>query len=430
MSRIVLLLLAGLLLVACFAGSLQLLRIDERLRRARGRRLTAIAPYSRVKSIIPVSAVLSLSLPTASLGRSLRRCIGMDPNRPDPYPLSPWLVLPLAVLPGWAVRWLLHGLLGPVAWLLLPVCWIICVRSVYRGSDAKRTATLLKQFPDALGTIARAVRVGIPIAEAMRAVARDAAEPTAGEFARVHDQVTIGTPLEDALRKLAVRSRLPEYRFFATALSLQSQTGGGLTETLDNLADVIRKRVALESPRLRACVGSPDEFGRAGSATGAVRLSVGGAKSGIHRPTIPRRSGAEPVRHCGRMAELGVAGHARADPQEPVMTPLLPTAAAFSLLASAGSLLLLRALRRHDRLAARLLAVRLGVTAPIQLSRGGNGPLKLVATIGTALARSGLLSTGTPAQLEQTLTGIDPVRWTVCGLAAYVSVGAASLSAS
>ena len=38
-----------------------------------------------------------------------------------------------------------------------------------------------------------------------------------------------------------------EYRFFATALGLQSQTGGGLTETLENLADVIRKRVALKA---------------------------------------------------------------------------------------------------------------------------------------------------------------------------------------
>jgi len=246
-SHIALVLFAGLLLTACFAGSLLLLRVDERLRRANGRRLAAIAPYSRSPFIIPALAVLPLSLPTASLGRTLRRCIGMDPSRPDPYPLSPWLVLPLAVLPGWIVRWLMHGLLGPIAWLLLPVCWIFCVRSVYRGSDAKRTATLLKQFPDALGTIARAVRVGIPIAEAMRAVARDAAEPTAGEFARVHDQVTIGTSLEEALRKLAARSRLPEYRFFATALSLQSQTGGGLTETLDSLADVIRKRVALKA---------------------------------------------------------------------------------------------------------------------------------------------------------------------------------------
>jgi tight adherence protein B len=43
---------------------------------------------------------------------------------------------------------------------------------------------------------------------------------------------------------MAERNNLPEYRFFATALSLQSQTGGGLTETLENLADTIRKRVA------------------------------------------------------------------------------------------------------------------------------------------------------------------------------------------
>ena len=43
------------------------------------------------------------------------------------------------------------------------------------------------------------------------------------------------------------RSGLGEYRFFATAISLQAQTGGGLTEVLENLADVIRKRVALQS---------------------------------------------------------------------------------------------------------------------------------------------------------------------------------------
>jgi tight adherence protein B len=40
------------------------------------------------------------------------------------------------------------------------------------------------------------------------------------------------------------RNKVPEYRFFATALSLQAQTGGGIAETLENLADVIRKRVA------------------------------------------------------------------------------------------------------------------------------------------------------------------------------------------
>ena len=46
--------------------------------------------------------------------------------------------------------------------------------------------------------------------------------------------------------KLAHRSALLEYRFLAVALSLQGQSGGSLSETLENLADVVRKRVALK----------------------------------------------------------------------------------------------------------------------------------------------------------------------------------------
>lgn len=87
------------------------------------------------------------------------------------------------------------------------------------------------------------------------------------------------------------------------------------------------------------------------------------------------------------------------------MTPLLPLAAAgaTSLLASAGSLLLLRALDRQRLVAARLLAVQQGVAKPRPASRRIDRPLQLVAAIGTTLARSGALSTGTLGQLEQTL---------------------------
>jgi tight adherence protein B len=84
----------------------------------------------------------------------------------------------------------------------------------------------------------------LPVVEAIRVVAQENPEPTAAAFTGLVAQSAIGVPLEDALREMADRTRLPEYRFFATALSLQSQTGGGLTETLENLADTIRKRVA------------------------------------------------------------------------------------------------------------------------------------------------------------------------------------------
>jgi tight adherence protein B len=93
----------------------------------------------------------------------------------------------------------------------------------------------------------RCVRVGIPVQESLRIVSRDMPQPTAQEFSRLADKVSIGFSLETALHELATRNQLPEYRFFATALSLQARTGGPLAQTLETLADVIRKRVAMRS---------------------------------------------------------------------------------------------------------------------------------------------------------------------------------------
>ena len=242
-----LLLAASVVLVAFSAAAMILMRADGLNRRAAGRLDMIAAPHRRAEPASTLTARLTRSLPTATLAVRAKILIGMDPQRRDPYPSRPAVVLLLALLPGYAAQWLMHGLLGPAAWLLLPVVAVIAARSIYRGSDVKRTRSLYRQFPDALATIVRAVRVGIPVSEALRAVALDAPSPTSSEFQRLYDQIGVGTALEDGLRELAARNRLPEYRFFATALALQSQTGGGLTETLENLADVIRKRLALQS---------------------------------------------------------------------------------------------------------------------------------------------------------------------------------------
>ena len=247
MNLATLLMIASLVLVAFSTAGVLVLNADQRARRLRDRRLKVVMPYRRADAPAVGLASLSVVLPTAVLVERLKRLIGMDPHRRDPYPLKPLLVIPASLLPGYAVEWLLHGLLGKFAWVLLPLTALFVIRAVYRGNDAKRTATLYRQFPDALATIVRGVRVGIPVSEALRAVAQDSEIPTSVEFGRLYDQVSIGTPIEDALREMAARNRLPEYRFFATALALQSQTGGGLTETLENLADVVRKRVALKA---------------------------------------------------------------------------------------------------------------------------------------------------------------------------------------
>jgi tight adherence protein B len=128
-----------------------------------------------------------------------------------------------------------------------PIIWLMLTNFVFNWFTNKRNAKLLEQFPDALGTVVRCVRVGIPMGEALRTVARDAQEPTKAEFTILADKVSIGIPLDVALRELSMRIRLTEYQFFSTALTLQARSGGGITQTLETLAEVIRKRVGLKA---------------------------------------------------------------------------------------------------------------------------------------------------------------------------------------
>jgi tight adherence protein B len=133
---------------------------------------------------------------------------------------------------------------GVIGWVAVPPIDIFLTR-IFLGWCANRISReLLSQFPDALSMVSRSVRVGVPLGEAIKVVSKEALSPSREEFGRAADAVAIGMDLEAALVEMADRNDLAEYRFFATALALQSQTGGGLTETLDTLADTIRKREA------------------------------------------------------------------------------------------------------------------------------------------------------------------------------------------
>ncbi len=177
--------------------------------------------------------------------------IGVDLQQSETYPIKWWLVPPLTLLvTGILIEFASHPLakfkllLYVVA---LPVIWLLLTKFTFNWFTTKRNAKLLEQFPDALNTIVRCVRVGIPMAEALRTVARDSQLPTKTEFTILADKVSIGIPLDVALRELSARIKLTEYQFFATALTLQARSGGGITQTLETLADVIRKRVGLKA---------------------------------------------------------------------------------------------------------------------------------------------------------------------------------------
>jgi tight adherence protein B len=109
----------------------------------------------------------------------------------------------------------------------------------------KRSVRLHKfeeQFPEALDLLSRAIKAGHAFQTAMGMVAEEGAEPMGSEFRKTFEEQNYGLPLKDALNNLAIRMPLIDVRFFATAVLIQRETGGNLSEILDNLAHVVRER--------------------------------------------------------------------------------------------------------------------------------------------------------------------------------------------
>lgn len=106
----------------------------------------------------------------------------------------------------------------------------------------KRIKKFLASFPEAIDTMCRGLRSGLPITESIAAVGREMPEPVGTEFHRIADGVRMGKSLEAAMWEIEQRIDVPEYRFLIIAMAIQKETGGNLAETLGNLADLIRRR--------------------------------------------------------------------------------------------------------------------------------------------------------------------------------------------
>jgi len=106
----------------------------------------------------------------------------------------------------------------------------------------KRLRAFEEMFPEALDLIARALKAGHAFATGLKMAADELEEPVGPEFRKTFDEQNFGLPLKDALENLTLRIPILDVRFFATAVLIQRETGGNLSEILENLAHVVRER--------------------------------------------------------------------------------------------------------------------------------------------------------------------------------------------
>jgi tight adherence protein B len=132
-----------------------------------------------------------------------------------------------------------------LSWIALLVGFVL----PYSYSSYKRNKRFEKfeeLFPEAIDTLARAVRAGHAFTTALEMITNEVAEPVSGEFRQLYEEQKFGMPVRDALINLTERMPLVDVKFFVTAVMLQRETGGNLAEILDNLSYVIRERFKIQ----------------------------------------------------------------------------------------------------------------------------------------------------------------------------------------
>lgn len=119
-------------------------------------------------------------------------------------------------------------------------------RTFLKKKAASRQKKFLEEFADALESMTRLLKAGMPVSEAIKMVAREYTGPIGEEMSRIYDKQKIGISLPEAVLEGARRIPLPEMQMFATAVAIQTQTGSSLSEVLENLAGVIRARFQMK----------------------------------------------------------------------------------------------------------------------------------------------------------------------------------------
>ena len=134
---------------------------------------------------------------------------------------------------------LVIGLVMGFAGFSLPVLYLIQRKS-------RRQAMIQEQFPEVLELIVRSLRAGHALTGTFRLVGEEFSYPLGQEFKRVYEENNLGIPIRESLKNMEKRLDSFDMKYFITAVLIQRETGGNLTEILEGLSQTIRNRMRLQ----------------------------------------------------------------------------------------------------------------------------------------------------------------------------------------
>ena len=162
------------------------------------------------------------------------------PLRADEF-LIIWLLV--AVIPAGMIFVLVKE---PIVALGIAICGMVLPMVFVNRGKAKRLNMLDKQLVDALIIIGNCLKSGLTFQQAMESIARDMPEPISKEFDKVLREAKFGVTFEKALTNMVDRLNNKDVMLLVSAVLIQRQVGGNLSEILGNIAGTIKERIGIK----------------------------------------------------------------------------------------------------------------------------------------------------------------------------------------
>lgn len=118
--------------------------------------------------------------------------------------------------------------------------------TAHKRLKLRRRKSLIRQLPDTLDSLVGALRSGLSIQQSLGLMSEQLPAPSSQEIGLVVRKLRMGVAMDEVLQELEQRANSPEYTMFTTSMRIAREVGGNLTESLERLADTMRKKLAME----------------------------------------------------------------------------------------------------------------------------------------------------------------------------------------